>query len=211
MQFTFLEYNLVIFIGSFIIFTLGIKNDVIIKYLKFKKYFDEQIEKALEDKSRKDDIKKQIDDTLKFHLRVFEKSLKLVTGYIYHTFYVIFTLSSIGVFIGLIIEFNVDKLKNLAPFVFGNLFLFTLSSILLYFTARGIFLLICYTKIDSYEYIGKLTNKIRNTLDLNFKEILGNKYSNMGRVKINALSVLFFIFLIDDNTFKQFFYIFYEI
>jgi len=212
MDFTFIEYNLIILTASFIIFSLAIKYEVNNKFLEFKKYIlnnTKKLKKKIEDKK----LLAQFDESLDLQFRVFNDSLNTVTSLVYHTFYGIFFFSIVGTFFSLLIELDIFNWKRFLPNFVVEYSLPTMAVILLYFTARGIFLLIAYTKIDNIEYSERIIKKYKQIFGGKIDKIFDeeDKYVPMGKLKINIITFLFILFFIVNRNFRNFFYKFYKL
>ena len=92
-----------------------------------------------------------------------------------------------------------------------NIILPLIALFLLYYVCRGIFLLICYTKIEHQTTINRLYDEIKQRLEYSFLSDGETTYVRMGKFKTFLIGFLFFVFAIFNHEFKQFFYNIYKI
>jgi hypothetical protein len=214
MTFSFLEYHIIVFSASLIIFSLAIKTQINQQFIELMNNLDWINKELLKNKKVKGQQKIRINETLRTYFDIFGTSLKKISSYIYHTFYIIFLFSAIGIFASLFIEtdmFLFPVFNNCILWLYTNI-IPVISMILLYFLIRGTFLLICFSKIDNEEYVGKIYNKLITRVKDNFENLMDEEhYKPMGKFKVFLLWFLFLIFFVRDKTFKQFYYNFYKI
>lgn len=219
MDFTYNEMFLIVLTSSFIIFSLAIKNESSEKPIKFGRFLADmanEIDKLInkkKDLKNKDEIRKQMTDSLEMHNAIFKSSIENATNYIYHSFYFIFFFSFLGLITTLISEINIfgvydllNKYLQMDKTVYINGFILLL---MLYFLARSVFLLICYTKIDHIEYVQRLYNNITASIEPKIESLLEpnkNPFKPNGRFKQSLLQLFFNVFMIFKKNFRQFFY-----
>src|SRR3989344_350516 len=172
MDFSFIEYFLIMFSTSYIIFSLAIKNEI---KNQFREWMDSlNWINAIVNKKRLSAEKKiQVRESLDTCHRVFTISVEEVSRYIYHTFYGVFSISSLGIFISFFIEMNISlfsPLNSIISFLY-NYANPLLSILLLYLMIRGAFLLICFSKIDNSKYLEKIHRRIMDRIEYNFQNI----------------------------------------
>ena len=219
MNFTFIEYFLVILSSSFIIFSLAIRSESTRKYYEFleslrslKDYVDDLFKRERIKVS--DDKVKRLHDKLDSRGKLFKWCLTKVNSYVYHSFYFVFFLSSFGLGITLIYDLDLFKITSTFPNIHNPLLflIHIVGFILIYWYSRAIFVLILYTKID-YEYLEKLAQKVEEIVG--YKALLDlddEKNDGWSQFKIFCLKfILFPFFLIFNKEFKQFFYKYYNL
>ena len=222
--YTYFEFFLVVFLSSFIIFSLALRKESSKKIIDFiqdlnsvKVHIYDLIGKVGIKLTKKE--KENLDDRFENFGRLFKKCLKKVNAYVYHTFYAVFFFSSIGIGLTFFLDLNLFQLTlvdsytpSLIPIVYW------LSTITFYFYIRSAFVLILFTKIDT-EYLEKITKKYDDRL--NYKNLLeiGTKKKeekqkeedNSSLTKIYLLKLLFPLFFVWNKEFKAFFYEFYSL
>jgi len=224
MEFTFLEYFLIILAASFIIFSLAIRSDIGRKIFDLSSRLRELkqgYERILKSKKGAKELIEQFDDELTTQFAVFKDSLVKITSYIFHTFYLIFLFSLLGVGFSLIVEMNIFGLTNGSfPWIWINQFLIEtawmifiihlLAFSLLYVIARAIYLLIVYNKIDDFEYANILQDRIATRI-VPRSRVFEKKIDTGKSAKIVLHQIFFFFFWIRDKNFREFFFTFYDI
>lgn len=219
MDFTFIEYFLVILSSSFIIFSLAIRSESYHKYYEFLqrlKDFKKSANDSLKEKKIKmpDEDFKQFNDNLDSRGILFKVCLTKVNQYVYHSIYFVFFLASLGLGITLFSDLDLFNIVSKFPNITNHiLFIIHLTSIFLfYWYLRAIFVLILYTKID-YEYLEKLAKKFDEIIE--YKTLLKldeEKKDGASRFRVFCLKfVLFPLFMIFNKKFKEFFYKYYNL
>lgn len=219
MNFTFIEYFLVILSSSFIIFSLAIRSESYHKYYEFlqslkslKKYANDSL-KEKKIKIPDEDFEK-FNDNLDSRGVLFKDCLTKVNQYVYHSFYFVFFLSSLGLGITLFSDLDLFNITSKFPNITNHFLvvIHLISLLLIYWYLRAIFVLILYTKID-YEYLEKLAKKLDEIIG--YKTLLKldeEKKDGGSRFRIFCLKVLLFpFFMIFNKEFKEFFYKYYNL
>ena len=221
-EFTFFEYNLIILATSFFVFSFEIKSQAYKKFFEFSELLETLrniINKTI-GKKAPNILKEQKSDLLELvdsKEDIFKYCLSKVSVYVYHSFYLIFLLSGLGIILSSINELNILNLNVLYGLQWFKLIIHLLAVILFYWVLRAIFCLICYTKID-YDYIERLFLHIENKIYYNVGKIEETPFTlkklwKMMQVifRITLFKFFFFGFIIFDKKFKKFFYTYYNI
>ena len=221
-DFTFLEYNLIVLTTSFFIFSFEIKSQAHRKFYELLSYLNEMkkdINAQINNKSPKNlqDKKQRLIDLVDSKIEIFNYCLPKVAIYVYHSFYLIFFFSSIGLVLSMVYELNIFNLNTTYNLNWFNFLIHIFSILLLYWVLRAIFCLICYTKMD-FGYVERLSEHIENKMYYDFGQIEDTPYTFkkiMGIVviffRITLFRILFLGLIIWDNKFKQFFYNYYNL